>query len=79
VQLYVGQRGTSVSLPVRELKGFQKVALGPGESKTVEFTIGREQLSFWNIDNKFTVEPAKVRVWVAPNSAAGEAVEFEIK
>jgi beta-glucosidase len=79
VQLYVGQRGTSVSLPVRELKGFQKVSLAPGESKTVEFTVGREQLSFWNIDNKFTVEPARVRVWVAPHSAAGEAVEFEIK
>jgi beta-glucosidase len=79
VQLYVGQRGTSVSLPVRELKGFQKVALGPGESKTVEFTIGREQLSFWNADQKLTIEPAKVRVWIAPNSASGEPVEFDIK
>jgi beta-glucosidase len=80
VQLYISERGTSVSLPVRELKGFQKISLAPGEAKTVEFTIGRDELAFWNIDQKLVVEPAKVRVWVAPNSAAGgEPVEFEIK
>jgi beta-glucosidase len=80
VQLYLGQRGTSVARPVHELEGFQRVALGPGESKTVEFTIGRDQLAFWNIDMKDIVEPAKVNVWVAPNSAITQPpVEFEIK
>jgi beta-glucosidase len=80
VQLYVGQRGTSVARPVHELEGFQRVKLAPGESKTVEFTIGRDQLAFWNIDMKDVVEPAKVDVWVAPNSAITAApVEFDIK
>lgn len=80
VQLYLGQRGTSVARPVHELEGFQRVTLGPGESKTVDFSIGRDQLAFWNIDMKDLVEPAKVNVWVAPNSAITAApVEFEIK
>jgi beta-glucosidase len=80
VQLYLGQRGTSVARPVHELEAFQRVTLGPGESKTVDFTVGRDQLAFWNIDMKDVVEPAKVNVWVAPNSAITTApVEFEIK
>lgn len=79
VQLYIGQRGTSVARPVRELKGFRKVALAPGESKTVDFVLGRDELKFWNIDMKDVVEPAQVKVWVAPNSAGGTPVQFEIK
>ena len=80
VQLYLGQRGTSVARPVHELEGFQRVTLGPGESKSVSFTIARNQLAFWNIDMKDVVEPAKVNVWVAPSSAITQApVEFEIK
>ncbi len=79
VQFYIRQRGTSVARPVRELKGFQKIALGPGESKTVEFTLGRAQLAFWNIDMKEIVEPAKVTVWIAPDSVSGAPAELEIK
>jgi beta-glucosidase len=79
VQLYINQRGTSVALPVRELKGFQRVSLKPGESKHVEFTLSREELSFWNIDMKDVVEPAQVKVWVAGSSAAGTPAEFTIQ
>jgi beta-glucosidase len=80
VQLYLGQRGTSVARPVHELEGFQRVTLGPGESKMVDFTVGRDQLAFWNIDMKNVVEPAKVNAWVAPNSAITTApIEFEIQ
>jgi beta-glucosidase len=80
VQLYIGQRGTSVARPVRELKGYKKVTLAPGESKTVEFVIGRDELAFYNIDMKNVVEPAKVSVWVVPNSAAAATpAEFDIK
>ena len=80
VQLYIGQRGTSVARPVHELKGYKKLTLAPGESKSVDFVLGRDELSFWNIDMKDVVEPAKVNVWVAPNSGAtGTPVEFEIK
>lgn len=80
VQLYIGQRGTSVARPVHELKGYQKVALGPGESKTVDFVLSRDELAFWNIDMKDVVEPAQVNVWVSPNSrATGTPVQLEIK
>ncbi|HEX6879797.1 MAG TPA: glycoside hydrolase family 3 C-terminal domain-containing protein, partial [Terriglobales bacterium] len=80
VQLYIGELGTSVARPVHELKGYKKVALGPGESKTVDFVLGRDELAFYNIDMKNVVEPAKVNVWVAPNSAITAApVTFDIK
>ena len=78
VQLYIRQIGTSVTRPVRELKGFQKISLAPGESKKVEFKLGKDELAFWNIDMKNVVEPAKVSVWIGPNSAEGSAAQFTI-
>lgn len=78
VQFYINQRGTSVARPVRELKGFQKVILQPGESKRVEFTLGTAELAFWNIDMKDIVEPAEVTVWVAGNSVEGTPAKFTI-
>jgi beta-glucosidase len=79
VQFYIRQRGTSVARPVRELKGFQKIALAPGESKQVDFKLTRQQLAFWNIDMKEVVEPAKVQVWITGDSASGTPAELEIK
>ena len=79
VQLYIRQTGTSVTRPVRELKGFQKITLAPGESKKVEFKLGKDEFSFWNIDMKNVVEPANVTVWVGPNSAEGSEANFMIK
>jgi beta-glucosidase len=70
-QLYISQRGTSVARPVRELKGFRKVALQPGETRRLEFTLGRDELAFWNIDMKHVVEPGMLSIWVAPDSASG--------
>jgi beta-glucosidase len=78
-QMYINERGTSVSRPIRELKGFQKIALQAGESKQVTFTLGRDELAFWNIDMKDVVEPAKVKVWVAGNSVDGQAAELTIQ
>lgn len=71
VQLYIRQRGTSVARPDRELKGFRRVDLRPGETRHVTFTLGRAELAFWNIRMQDVVEPADLYVWVAPNSAAG--------
>jgi beta-glucosidase len=79
VQLYLGQRGTSVVLPVKELHGFQLLTLGPGESRQVEFTVGHQELAFWNIDMRHLVEPAEVTVWIGPNSAEGMSAQFTIK
>jgi beta-glucosidase len=71
VQLYIGLRGTSVARPVRQLKGFQRIVLGPGESRRVEFTIGRDELAIWQRDTKYEVEPAELTIWVAPNAQSG--------
>ena len=78
-QLYIRQRGTSVARPVRELKGFQRIALGAGESKRLEFTLSKKELAFWNIDMKEVVEPASVTVWVGKDSQSGDLAEFTIK
>jgi beta-glucosidase len=78
VQLYIRLRGTSVARPVRELKGFERVHLLPGESRVVEFTLGLKELSFWNIDMKDVAEPASLFVWVAPDSASGVPAEVSI-
>jgi beta-glucosidase len=79
VQLYIRLRGTSVARPVRELKGFQRVELKPGESRTVSFTLGREELSFWNLEMKDVAEPGSLFVWIAPDSAQGSPARVEIR
>jgi beta-glucosidase len=78
VQLYIHEQGTSVARPVHELKGFQRVTLAPGESQRVEFTLGRDELRFWNIQMNDVVEPARVTVWVGPSSDEGSEAQFNI-
>ena len=78
VELYLRIRGTSIALPVRQLEGFQKITLAPGESRLVDFTIGRNELAFWNLDMQDLVEPASVSVWIGPNSAEGQSADFVI-
>lgn len=78
VQLYIRLQGTSVAEPVRMLKGFQTVALAPGETKHVKFEISPQTLAIWNDHNQHAVEPAKVSVWISPDSAHGSAAEAEI-
>jgi beta-glucosidase len=79
VQLYVNQRGTSVARPVRELKGFRRIALQPGETRKVEFTLCRDELAFWNVDFRRMVEPGALRVWVSDSSAGGTPAEATIE
>jgi beta-glucosidase len=57
VQLYLRNTGGSMEEPVRELKGFQRVSLKPGESKQIEFTLGFNELSYYNFDLKRVIEP----------------------
>ena len=77
VQMYIADPVASVSRPVRELKGFQRVALQPGESKRVEFTIARHDLEFWS-DRGWIAEPGEFKVWVASDSASGLEGRFVI-
>jgi beta-glucosidase len=78
VQLYVALRGTSVAQPVRVLKGFQSVSIAPGETKKIRFELKPETWAIWNDHNQFAAEPAKVTVWIAPDSAHGSPAQAEI-
>jgi beta-glucosidase len=79
VQCYIRLRGTSVVRPVQELKGFQKILLQPGESRTVTFTLARKELAFWNIDMDRVVEPSELTIWIASHDQAGEPVTMMIE
>ena len=79
VQLYICDVAASVTRPVRELKGFQKINLKAGEMQTVEFTLTQDCLKFWNNDNQFISEAGDFKVWVAPNSAEGLEAAFVLK
>jgi len=68
VQLYIRDIFSSVTRPVKELKGFKKVKLQPSESKTVIFDITPELLSFTNIDMQYTVEPGEFEIMVGNSS-----------
>ncbi len=68
VQLYIRDVAASVTRPVKELKGFQRVTLQPGEKKRVEFVLTAEQLGIWNRQMRFTVEPGEFKVMVGANS-----------
>jgi beta-glucosidase len=76
--LYIQLQGTSVAEPVRALKGFQTVSIAPGETKKVKFELGPEAFAIWNDRNEFAAEPAKVNIWISPDSARGSAAEAEI-
>jgi len=79
VQLYLRNTSASVEQPVRELKGFARVALAPGESKHVEFPLGFDELSFYNVESKRVVEPTTYKVFVGGSSLASETTSFEVK
>jgi len=78
VQLYVQLDGTSVAQPVRALKGFQTVTIAPGETKKVQFELRPEAFAIWNDRDQFAAEPAKVNIWISPDSAHGSPAQAEI-
>ena len=78
VQLYVHDQLGSVTRPVKELRGFQRIALEPGETRTVEFTLGPEHLSFLDASMARVVEPGLFDVMVGGSSAVVETVVLEV-
>ena len=68
VQLYIRDEVSSVTRPVKELRGFQRISLAPGETKTVEFQLGPEELSFLNREMKRVVEPGTFDIMAGGNS-----------
>lgn len=79
VQLYIEDKVRSITPPSKELKGFQKVFLKAGESKTIEFKITAEMLKFWNADLKFVAEAGDFNVLVGGNSRDLKAAAFQLQ
>jgi beta-glucosidase len=79
VQLYIRNTVASVEQPVRELKGFARVTLAPGEQKHVEFPLGFDELNFYNVEVKRTVEPTTYKIWVGGSSLATAETSLRVE
>jgi beta-glucosidase len=69
-QLYIHDRVASITRPVRELKAFRKIALAPGQSEVVRFTLTPADLNFYGLGDRPVVEPGSFDVWIAPSAEA---------
>jgi beta-glucosidase len=78
VQLYIRDVAASVTRPVRELKGFRRITLRPGEKRTVEFTLTPKEIGFYDRQMKWTVEPGEFRVFVGDSSVGGLEGSFTV-
>jgi beta-glucosidase len=78
VQLYIRDRVGTVTRPIKELKGFRKIYLNPGESKRVEFYINTADLEFFN-GKEYVTEQGEFDVWIGPDSAEGLHGKFEFR
>jgi len=78
VQLYIRDLVGSVTRPVKELKGFQKVFIRKGERAEVTFTLSSEDLKFYNSQFEYVVEPGEFNVFVGPNSATDNKISFTL-
>ena len=79
VQLYIRDLVGSITRPVKELKGFEKIYLQPNESRTVRFTIAPEMLKFYNADLKFVAEPGDFDVMIGPDSRNVKTARFTLR
>ena len=78
VQLYIHQKVSSVTRPVKELKDFARISVAPNETRTVRFAIDGAKLAFWNAELKYTVEPGVVEIMVGPSSANVQTVNLTV-
>ena len=78
VQLYIHDIAASIIRPVKELKGFKRVHLEAGDSKTVEFERSEPMLKFYNADLQFASEPGDFEVMVGPNSSDVQTVKLTL-
>lgn len=78
VQLYIRDMVGSITRPVKELKGFEKIYLEPGEIKKISFSVAEKDLRFYNSDLKYVSEPGTFKVYIGTNSNEGEEAAFEL-
>lgn len=79
VQLYVRDLVGSLSRPVKELKGFKRISLKKGETKTVSFTVTPDDLMFYNQQLEYKCEPGDFNIMVGPNSRDVQTLKFSLK
>jgi beta-glucosidase len=79
VQMYVRDLVSSITRPVQELKGFQRITLQPGHTQTVALDISPDRLACWNIDKQRVVEPGDFAIMVGPNSVAVQTVTLTVR
>ena len=78
-QLYVRENVSSVESPERMLKGFSRIHLQPGETRTVTFLVPQKELALWNAENKWVVEGGRYTVWAGGSSRASLSAEFNLE
>ena len=78
VQLYVRDLVGNVTRPIRELKGFKRVRVGPGETVVVKFDLHTDELAFFGRDNKLIIEPGDFHVWIGGSSETDLRSEFRL-
>jgi beta-glucosidase len=74
--MYIRDLVGSITRPVKELKGFEKVFIKKGETKTVTFTISEEDLKFYNYDLDFVAEPGEFEVFIGTDSTTEMKLDF---
>ncbi|MCB1330309.1 MAG: beta-glucosidase BglX [Maritimibacter sp.] len=80
VQLYIHQRYGTAARPVRELKGFERITLAPGETRVVRFTLGPDDLSYWSAAKRDWVQDeTRFDLWVGGDSTAPLSAGFEVR
>jgi beta-glucosidase len=79
VQLYIHDPVASISQPVRRLRGFERVTLTPGQSRTVTFTLDKSDFGFYDNRGKFVVEPGEIDVFAGSSSAAEMTKSFTVR
>ena len=78
-QIYIHQRAGSASRPVRQLKGFRRIALKPGETQMLKFPLGKDELEFWSPQTKaWCVEAGAFDVWAGEDSTASLHTELVV-
>jgi len=78
VQLYVHDQVASLTRPIRELRGFERVTLAPGETRTVRFRLAASALAFYDREKKLRVEPGEFDVMVGGSSVQVQTARLEV-
>ena len=79
VQMYIRDLVSSVTRPVKELKGFERITLAQGETRTVRLAITPDRLALWNIDKRYLVEPGEFAIMVGPNSVDLQTITLSVR